>query len=241
MAKVVVTIVLTLTLTLVLFFLIPVNSSLALSSVPPPTAQPPPVVNTPQSILAPGRTTVLPNTPWGLCQSLPQSCVIGGRANAASQLNFGNEECQAGFSLIGNQCLPAASKGRTITSPSVSASLPSSNGCLPGEISLYNLCIRAQSSLSNSQQQQQPEPQQQPQSVFPQGTTLENNLCYQQQQVPTANFTSPIQQRAPQNDSHSSYPTAESSIQSTQQSGNGTIVGRNIVNCQMTNQTGTKC
>jgi hypothetical protein len=74
MMKVVVTVV----LTLVLFFLIPVNNPLALSSVPPPTAQPPPVVNTPPSILAPGRTTVLPNTPWGLCQSLPQSCVIGG-------------------------------------------------------------------------------------------------------------------------------------------------------------------
>ena len=237
MVKVVVTIV----LTLVLFFLIPVNSSLALSSVPPPTAQPPPVVNTPPSILAPGRTTVLPNTPWGLCQSLPQSCVIGGGANTASQLNFGKGECQAGFSLIGNQCLPMASTGRTITSPSLSASLPSSNGCLPGEISQDNLCIRAQSSLSNSQQQQQLEPQQQPQSVCPQGTTLENNLCYPQQQVPTANFTSPIQQRAPQNDSHSSYPTAESSIQSTQQSGNGTIVGRNIVNCHMANQTGNKC
>ena len=53
MVKVVVTIV----LTLVLFFLIPVNSSLALSSVPPPTCKPPPVVNTPSSILAPGRTT----------------------------------------------------------------------------------------------------------------------------------------------------------------------------------------
>lgn len=237
MMKVVVTVV----LTLVLFFLIPVNSSLALSSVPPPTAQPPPVVNTPPSILAPGRTTVLPNTPWGLCQSLPQSCVIGGGANTASQLNFGNEECQASFSLIGNQCLPMASTGRTITSPSLSASLPSSNGCLPGEISQDNLCIRAQSSLSNSQQQQQLEPQQQLQSVCPQGTTLENNLCYPQQQVPTANFTSPIQQRAPQNDSHSSYPTAESSIQSTQQSGNGTILGRNIVNCHMANQTGNKC
>ena len=232
MVKVIVTVV----LTLVLFFLIPVNSSLALSSVPPPTAQPPPVVNTPPSILAPDRTTVLPNTPWGLCQSLPQSCVIGGGANTASQLNFGTEGCQAGFSLIGNQCLPMASTDRTITSPSLSASLPTSNGCLPGEISLYNLCIRAQSSLSNSQQQQQ-----QPQSVCPQGTTLENNLCYQQQQVPTANFTSPIQQRAPQNDSHSSSPTAESSIQSTQESGNGTIVGRNIVNCHMTNQTGNKC
>jgi len=66
----------TVVLTLVLFFLIPVNSSLALSSVPPPTAQPPPVVNTPPSILAAGRTTVLPNTPWGLCLNLPQSCVI---------------------------------------------------------------------------------------------------------------------------------------------------------------------
>jgi hypothetical protein len=236
MVKVVVTVV----LTLVLFFLIPVNSSLALSSVPPPTAQPPPVVNTPPSILAPGRTTVLPNTPWGLCQSLPQSCVIGGGSNTGAQSNFGTEECQAGFSLIGNQCLPMASTDRTITSPSLSASLPTSNGCLPGEISLYNLCIRAQSSSSNSQQQQL-ERQQQPQSVCPQGTTLENNLCYQQQQVPTANFTSPIQQRAPQNDSHSSYPTAESSIQSTQQSGIGTIAGRNIVNCHMANQTGNKC
>jgi hypothetical protein len=237
MVKVVVMIV----LTLVLFFLIPVNSSLALSSVPPPTAQPPPVVNTPPSILAPGRTTVLPNTPWGLCQSLPRSCVTGGGANTASQLNFGNEDCQAGFSLIGNQCLPVASTGRTITSPSLSASLPSSNSCLPGEISQDNLCIRAQTSLSNSQRQQQLKPQQQPQSVCPQGTTLENNLCYPQQQVPTANFTSSIQQRAPQNDSHSSYPTAESSIQSAQQSGNGTIVGRNIVNCHMVNQTGNKC
>ncbi len=235
MAKVVVTIV----LTLVLFFLIPVNSSLALSSAPPPTAQPPPVVNTPPSILAPGRTTVLPNTPWGLCQSLPQSCVIGRGANTASQLNFGNEECQAG--LIGNQCLPMASTSRTITSPSLSASLPSSNGCLLGEISQDNLCIRAQTSLSNSQLQQQLVPQQQPQGVCPQGTTLENNLCYPQQHVPTANFTSPIQQRAPQNDSHSSNPTAESGIQSTQQSGSGNIVGRNIVNCHMANQTGNKC
>jgi hypothetical protein len=165
--------------------------------------------------------------------------VIGGGANTRAQSN--SEECQAGFSLIGNQCLPMASTDRTITSPSLSASLPTSNGCLPGEISLYNLCIRAQSSLSNSQQQQQPEPQQQPQSVCPQGTTLENNLSYPQQQVPTANFTSPIQQRAPQNDSHSSYPTSESSVQSTQQSGNGTIVGRNIVNCHMANQTDNKC
>ena len=225
---------------LVLFFLIPVNSSLAVSSVPPPTVQPPPVVNTPASILAPGRTTVPPNTPWGLCQSLPQICMGGGEANEASQLNFGNEGCQAGFSLIGNQCLPIASTGRTITSPSLSASLPSSDGCLPGEMSLYNLCIRAQSSLSNSQQQQL-EPQQQPKSVCPQGTTLENSLCYPQQQVPTANFTSTIQQRAPQNDSHSSYPTAETSIQSTQQSGNGSIMGRNIVNCHTANQTGNKC
>ena len=225
---------------LVLFLLIPVYSSLALSSVPPPTVEPPPVVNTPPSILAPGRTTVPPNTPWGLCQSLPQICVGEGGANTAAQLNFGTEECQAGFSLIGNQCLPTASKGRTITSPSLSASLPSSNVCLPGEISQYNLCIRTQSSLSNPQKQQL-ESQQQPQSVCPQGTTLENNLCYPQQQVPTANFTSPIQQRAPQIYSHFSYPTAESSIHSTQQSGNGTIVGRNIVNCHTANQTANKC
>ena len=114
------------------------------------------------------------------------------------------------------------------------------NRCLPDEISQDNLCMRAQSSLRNSQLQQL-EPQQQPKSVCPQGTTLENNLCYPQQQVPTANFTSTIQQRAPQNDSHSSYPTAETTIQSTQQSGNGSIVGRSIVNCHTANQTGNKC
>jgi hypothetical protein len=64
------------------------------------------------------------------------------------------------------------------------------NRCLPDEISQDNLCMRAQSILRNSQLQQL-EPQQQAQSVCPQGTTLENNLCYPQQQVPTANFTSP--------------------------------------------------
>ena len=139
---------------------------------PPPPVQPPPVVDT-----SPDGTTALPNTPWALCQSLPQSCIIGGvvrGANVVPPLSSGSQSCPIGSNIISNRCMPIASPGMTMMNTRHSLSgAPSSNGCLPGELAEDNLCIRAQSTLSSPQPQQQQqqlqEPQQETSECMPSG------------------------------------------------------------------------
>jgi hypothetical protein len=242
-------------LVIVFFYLLLTSSSKAFSLLPAPPVQPPPVVNTPPSLLQPGGTTEVPNTPWALCQSLPQSCIVGGPINSAPQLGFGSQSCPIGSILISNQCVQTAYPGTTTTapgSPNTSGGAPSSNGCLPGELAEDNLCIRAQSTPKSPQlQQQQSQPQQQ--SRCPQGTILENNLCFPQQQVPTANFTSQNQQVPTTNFSHPSQQpetptrsnhnsaTVVSNLKSAQSNGNGTRIEKKSVSCNIANQTGSDC
>jgi hypothetical protein len=229
---------------LVSFYLLPASVPKAFSLLPPPPVQPPPIVNTPPSLLSPGGTTGLPNTPWTLCQSLPQRCILAGVVGGANIAppSFEPQSCPIGSILISNQCIPTSSPD---TRPSTSEA-PSSNGCLPGELAEDNLCIRAQSTLTNTQQQQQQQQlqtqQQQLQSVCPQGTVLENNLCFPQQQVQTANFTSPGQQAIPQGNPGHESPSIVLNGQSLQRSENGTnIATSNSVSCKGANQSSSYC
>jgi hypothetical protein len=235
------------------FFLLLTSSSKAFSLLPAPPVQPPPVVNTPPSLLQPGGTTAVPNTPWALCQSLPQSCivggVVGGPTNSAPSSGFGSQSCPIGSILISNQCVQTGSPGTTTATttasapPIISGGAPSSNGCLPGELAEDNLCIRAQSTSTSPQlQQQQLQPQQQSQSVCPQSTILENGLCFPQQQVPTANFTSQNQQlETPHTNSNHNSATVVSDLKSSQSSGNGTNIEKKSVSCSMANQSDSDC
>jgi len=246
---------------LVSFYLLLASGSSAFSSLPPPPVQPPPVVGR-----SPDGTTALPNTPWALCQSLPQSCIIGGvvgGANVAPPLSSGSQSCPIGSTIISNQCMSIASSGMTMmnTRPSLSEA-PSSNGCLPGELAEDNLCIRAQSTLSSPQPQQQQqqlqEPQQQLPKACPQGTIFENNLCFPQQQVQTANFTPPNQQLTQQQVQTANFSSQNqqgvgpqfspnhkskvvSNMESFSRNDNGISIGRNGTSCNMANQSSTDC
>jgi hypothetical protein len=246
---------------LVSFYLLLASGSNAFSSLPPPPVQPPPVVDT-----SPDGTTALPNTPWALCQSIPQSCIIGGvvgGTNVVPPLSSGSQPCPIGSNIISNQCMPIASPGMTMmnTRPSLSGA-PSSNGCLPGELAEDNLCIRAQSTLSSPQPQQQQqqlqEPQQQLPSACPQGTIFENNLCFPQQQVQTANFTPPNQQLTQQQVQTANFSSQNqqgvvpqvssdhkskvvSNMESFSRNDNGISIGSNGTSCNMANQSSSGC
>jgi hypothetical protein len=232
------------------FSLLLASGSNAFSSLPPPPVQPPPVVGK-----SPDETTALPNTPWALCQSLPQRCIIGGMvggANVGPPLSSGSQACPIGSIIISNQCMPIR--------PSLSGA-PSSNGCLPGELAEDNLCIRAQSGISSpppqQQQQQLQESQQQFQSLCPQGTIFENNLCFPQQQVQTANFTLPNQQLTQQQGQTANFSSqnqqgvgpfssdhkskALSNMESLSRNDNGIRIGSNGTSCNMTNQSSIDC
>ena len=247
---------------LVSFYLLLASGSNAFSSLPPPPVQPPPVVDT-----SPDGTTALPNTPWALCQSLPQSCIIGGvvgGANVAPPLSSGSQSCPIGSNIISNQCMPIVSPGMTMmnTRPSLSGA-PSSNGCLPGELAEDNLCIRAQSTLSSPQPQQQQqqqlqEPQQQLPNVCPQGSIFENNLCFPQQQVQTANFSLPNQQLKQQQVQTPNFSSQNqqgvgpqissdhkskgvSNMESLSRNDTGISIGSNGTSCNMANQSSNDC
>jgi hypothetical protein len=230
---------------LVSFYLLLASGSSAFSSLPPPPVQPPPVVGT-----SPDGTAALPNTPWALCRSLPQSCINGGvigGANVVPPLSSGSQSCPIGSIIISNQCMSIASSGVTVTNtrPSLSEA-PSSNGCLPGELAEDNLCIRAQSTLSSPQPQQQQqqqlqEPQQQLPRACPQGTIFENNLCFPQQQVQTANFTSQNQQGAGTQFSSDHKSKVVSNMESFSRNDNGISIGSNGTSCNKANQSSTDC
>lgn len=236
---------------IVFFYLLPASVPKAFSLLPPPPVQPPPIVNTPPSMLSPGGTTGLPNTPWTLCQSLPQRCILAGVVGGPNIAppSFGPQSCPIGSILVSNQCIPTSSPDTTMTNTRPSTSeAPSWNGCLPGELAEDNLCIRAQSTLTNAQQQQQQQQQLQPQqqqlqSVCPQGTVLENNLCFPQQQVQTANFTSPgPQQATPQGNVGHESPSIVLNKHSRQQSENGTnTANSNSLSCNSANQSTSYC
>jgi hypothetical protein len=156
-----------------------------------------------------------------------------------------------------------ASSGMTMmnTRPSLSEA-PSSNGCLPGELAEDNLCIRAQSTLSSPQPQQQQqqlqEPQQQLPKACPQGTIFENNLCFPQQQVQTANFTPPNQQLTQQQVQTANFSSQNqqevgpqfslnhkskvvSNVESFSRKDNGIGIGSNGTSCKIANQSSTDC